>query len=54
MIPFTFLFRDEKQKAALLALSREKGKSNNELIRQAVDSLLDKPDRAVPRKSKGE
>ena len=43
MIPFTFLFRDEKQKAALLALSREKGKSNNELIRQAVDIIMANP-----------
>ena len=52
MTMFTTLLR-EKQLADLRALSIKTGQSVAELIRQAVDSLLAKPDR-VPRKQKGE
>ena len=50
---FTTLLR-EKQLADLRGLSRKTGQSVSELIRQAVDSLLEKPNRAVPRKQKEE
>ena len=50
---FTALLR-EKQLADLRGLSRKTGQSVSELIRQAVDGLLERPDRAAPRKQKGE
>ena len=53
MTMFTTLLR-EKQLADLRTLSLKTGQSVAELIRQAVDSLLAKPDRAVPRKKRGE